>query len=70
MDADKTERKLGLYFAGINIASIIIAGVTGFLTDIKGGLIAFIASIIVLTIIIQGYAQRKLENDEKDMETD
>lgn len=66
MDTDKTQRKLGLYFAGINVASIIIAAVTGFFTGIKGGLIAFIVSIIILTIIIQGYAQRRLITDEEE----
>ena len=66
METDETQRRLGLYFAGINVASILIATATGLFTGLKEALIAFIASIIILTILVQSYAKRKLEKKENN----
>lgn len=64
MDKQSIQKRLGIYFAGINVISLAVAALTTVLTGLREGLIAFFASIIILTVLIQGYAQRKLEENE------
>lgn len=61
MEESETQKKLGIYFAGINIVSIIIGAITTVSTGLKEGLIAFTALLIILTVLVQSYASKKLQ---------
>lgn len=63
MDKETIQARLGIYFAGINVISFAVAAVTTALTGLKEGLIAFFASVIITTVLVQSYAQRQLEQE-------
>ncbi|MFB6115929.1 MAG: hypothetical protein ABEK10_00300 [Candidatus Nanosalina sp.] len=65
MDLDSTQKKLGIYFAAVNIISIIIAVATTVSIGLKAGLTAFLSSLIILTVIVQGYGSRQLEKSDQ-----
>lgn len=62
MEESETQKKLGIYFAAINIASIIAGTIITVSIGLKEGLIGFTASLIILTILVQSYAGKKLED--------
>lgn len=64
MELDEAQRKLGIYFAAVNLISIIAATATTILAGLKEGLIVFLISVIVLTVLVQSYGSRKLEKAE------
>ena len=73
MDEKTVQTRLGIYFAGINVVSLVLGGLTGFLVNLKAGIAAFLVSLILATVVVQGYAGRKLENSnsaQDDLEED
>lgn len=69
MNEKTLQTRLGIYFAGINVVSLVLGGLTGFLVNVKAGIAAFLISLILTTIIVQGYARRKLEHGKKAQDT-
>lgn len=62
MKKEKAQRKLGYFFAGINVTSIVIGALIAYYIGLKEGVTALIGSLILLTIIAQGYGHRLLED--------
>lgn len=65
MNEKTLQTRLGIYFAGINVVSLVLGGLTGFLVNVKAGIAAFLVSLIFTTVMVQGYARRKLEHGKK-----
>ncbi len=62
MEKEKAQKRLGYFFAGINVASIAVGSTVVYIVGLKEGIIALIASLIVLTILAQSYGHRVLED--------
>lgn len=62
MDKAKAQKRLGYFFAAINVTSIIIGALIGYLIGLKEGITALMASLIVLTILTQSYGHRILND--------
>ena len=62
MEKEKAHKRLGYFFAAINVASIIIGILVAYILGVKEGITALIASLIVLTVLAQSYGHRALED--------
>lgn len=62
MEKEKAQKRLGYFFAGINVASIAVGSIIAYIVGLKEGITALIASLIVLTILAQSYGHRALED--------
>jgi len=62
MEKEKAQKRLGYFFAGINVASIVVGTIIAYFIGLKEGITALIASLIILTIIAQSYGHRVLED--------
>lgn len=62
MEEEKAQKRLGYFFAGINVISITVGILISYIIGLKEGITALIGSLIILTILAQSYGHRVLKD--------